>query len=221
LQKLLYSLFGLLLLPALAGLGLSLYHLLVDFQMEDNGRRLLTHFLLGGFSWLMLFLCFTRPIKSYILAHELTHLFAAWLTGVPAGKLTFHRDGGSVQVARTTLWISLAPYFIPFYCLLILLAHTLAQLWQDPALWSPYLPFALGFTWSYHLCFTLYSLTRTQSDIRPYGLLGAYPLIAALNLVWLCLAVFALNSHSLPSNLQQCWEQQKQMYVRLIEFITL
>ncbi|MDA3873834.1 MAG: hypothetical protein PF795_07725 [Kiritimatiellae bacterium] len=219
LKKIAYSLFGLLLLPSLLALGLSLYHVLVDLQIEDSGRALLTRFAIGAFSWLVIFLLITRPVKSYILAHELTHLLAAWLTGVPAGQLTFHRDGGSVEVARTTLWISLAPYFVPFYCLLVLCVHVVAQLWWDPARWEFALPFLLGLTWSYHLCFTLYSLSRTQSDIQPYGLLGAYPLIAAVNLLMLCLAISAVNTHPLSADLHVFWQHQQHTYTAIYQWI--
>lgn len=222
LKKFAYSLLGLLLLPSLLALGLALYQLLVDLQIDDTGRALLTRFAVGAFGWLVVFLLITRPVKSYILAHELTHLLAAWLTGVPAGQLSFHRDGGSVKVARTTLWISLAPYFVPFYCLLVLFAHVVAQLWWDPARWSFALPVLLGFTWSYHLCFTVYSLSRTQSDIRPYGLLGAYPLIAAVNLLMLCLAVSAVNEHPFSADLRLILEHQQHIYSvlyrRIVEF---
>lgn len=223
-KKFTYSLLGLLLLPSLFALGLSLYHLLVDLQIEDSGRALLNRFALGAFSWLVVFLLITRPVKSYILAHELTHLLAAWLTGVPAGQLTFHRNGGSVEVARTTLWISLAPYFIPFYSLLILGVHVLAQLWWDPARWVFALPFLLGFSWSYHLCFTLYSLSQTQSDIRPYGPLGAYPIIAAVNLLILCLTISAVNAHPFASDLHLFRHHQQQIYIavyrRVLEWVS-
>ncbi|MEX2606000.1 MAG: hypothetical protein WD708_01540 [Kiritimatiellia bacterium] len=215
LKKFTYSLLGLLLLPSLPALGLSLYQLLVDLQIEDTERALLSRFAMGAFCWLVIFLVITRPVKSYILAHELTHLMAAWVTGVPAGHLVFHRGGGSVEVAQTTLWISLAPYFVPFYGLLVLLAHWVAQLWWDPSRWSAGLPFLLGFTWSYHLCFTLFSLSRAQSDIRPYGLLGAYPLIAAVNLLMLCLMISAVNAHPLSADLRLCWDHQQHTYAAI------
>jgi hypothetical protein len=73
---------------------------------------------------------------------------------------------------------------------LILVLHALAVLRWPEAPWRPLLPAALGMSWSFHLSFTFLALSRPQSDIRPYGAAGAYPLILCVNLltIWLGLA---------------------------------
>jgi len=189
LKKLLHGLLGLLLLPAVAGLGRGAFRLLVEAQMDGGAARLITHFSAGAGFWLLVFVFLGRPVRTYVLAHELSHLLAAWLTGTRAGGLRVGREGGSVEVARGSIWIALAPYMIPLYSLLLLAAHALASLWVDPAAWAPALPFALGLTWSFHITFTLFALSRGQSDLRPYGWLGALPVILLGNLLLICAAL--------------------------------
>jgi len=211
-RKLFFSLLGLALLPAAAGLVTGLYEALVVLQLSEQGSRVLRDFFGGVFIWLVIFLLITRPVRSYILAHELSHLIAAWLSGVATGKLRVHRHGGSVEVARSTVWIALAPYFVPLYSLLLLAAHFLAKLWWDPIHWQAWLPLALGLTWSYHLSFTLLALLRHQSDLTPYGRLGALPLILLLNLLPLCIGAAAFNQRPLMEDFKDFTEPAIRYY---------
>lgn len=184
-----YALLGLLLLPGVAGLAQSAFHLLVHIQMDGGASRQLARFSAGAGGWLLVFLFLGRPVRTYVLAHELCHLLAAWIGGVGAGNLRVGKTGGSVEVARSSLWIALAPYMIPFYSLALLLLHALAALWWDPSRWANALPFALGTTWSFHITFTVYALLQGQSDLRPYGWLGSLPVILYGNLLLGCLAL--------------------------------
>lgn len=192
-KKMYLGLMGLCLLPAAGGILHTLYQTLVQCQMEASGISVLNRFLIGAGLWLLFFIGVTRPVRSYILAHELSHLLAAWICGIPAGRLRVGASGGSVEVARSSMWIALAPYLIPLYSLLLILAHYLLQLWWDPALWRDWLPLALGLSWAFHFSFTLHALTLDQSDFGPYGKPGSYSIILSVNLFWLCLALFVMN----------------------------
>lgn len=191
---------------------MTIYQYLIQMQMEENSSRLLGFFLLGAGGWIAYFLLVSRPLRSYFLAHELSHLLAAWLCGVRAGRLSVHSTGGSVEVARSSIWIALAPYYIPFYALLLLLLHFLAQLFWDPALWIRWLPLALGITWCFHVSFTLYALSVRQSDIDPYGRIGAYSLILMGNLIWLCLGLMLVNPSPLSTDLHLLLNEQQKAY---------
>jgi len=212
-QKCLTGLIGFLLLPAVAGLALALYPGLIDFQMEAESAQLLLRFFLGFAIQAVLFLCFPKAVRSYILAHELSHILAAWLSGVRAGQLRVSKEGGSVEVERSTFFIALSPYLIPFYSLLLISVHYVAHLWWDPQLWSAWLPLGLGFTWSFHLSFTLYALSVTQSDISPYGRLGAFSFILFGNLLLLCLALYWVNDRPAGEDLRHLLVHLKKSYV--------
>ena len=199
LRRLLFSLFGLMLFPAAAGLARTLYELLVEVQTDPAAGATLLRALLGMFVWMLLFFLLPRPVRSYVLAHELSHALAAWLSGERAGKLRVHRHGGSVEVSRTTLFIALAPYLFPFYSLLLLTGTALAGLWLDLSLWMPWLPFWVGLTWAHHLSFTVLSLALGQSDLQHHGPVCAYPVILIANL--LCLLPFLI--HLAPLHMEE------------------
>lgn len=211
-QKLIAGFFGILLLPAVAGLSMTLYQALIELQMDDSAADTLQFFLLGTGVQATIFLCFPKALRSYILAHELSHLFAAWLSGVPAGHLRVGKDGGSVEVEKSTFFIALAPYLIPFYSLLLLAVHSLAQLWWDPEIWASALPFGLGLTWSFHLSFTVYTLSITQSDVTPYGRLGAFSFILFGNLLILCLMLFWINEQPFTIDISELLSAQQKAY---------
>lgn len=201
LRHLFFGSIGLLLFPALAGTLETLLSLLAALQTDPvQGQTLLT-FLAGGALWLLIFLFLPQPFRSYVLAHELSHALAAWLSGARVQHLRIGKNGGSVEVSHAGLFITLAPYLLPFYSLLLLAVTATAGLFTDVSAWTPYLPFALGFTGSFHLCFTLQALAAGQSDIRPYGPLGAYPLIALGNLLFLLAGLLLLIPGELPESL--------------------
>jgi hypothetical protein len=191
-SKALFGLLGLALLPALAGLARSAYEVLILLHLNRTASGLLLHFSIGAGIWVVLFLFLGRPLRSYILAHELTHLLAAWMSGVRAGRLRVGAEGGSVEVAKSSWWIALAPYIIPFYTLLVLAIHAVASLRWDPVHWVRALPFVLGVSWSFHITFTVAALLQGQSDLHPYGWLGALPVILLGNLLLILLGLMAI-----------------------------
>ena len=62
-----------------------------------------------------------------------------------------------------------------------------------PWLWM----FAVGFTWSFHACFTIRSLMQTQPDVEEYGKIFSWTFILVCNiagvLVWLVWLVCATD----------------------------
>ena len=212
-------LMGIALLPAVVGAMAAGYELLVDAQKASTDQGPLVMFAMGMMVWLAVFLLLKPSARSYVIAHECSHLLAAWFSGVKAGHLHVGKDSGSVQVARSTIWIALAPYMIPFYSLILLLGHILASLWWDPAAWLPFLPPALGFTWCFHLTFTLQALSVGQSDLKPYGWIGALPLILLANLLLMFLALTAATPRPLPEDLRILLEALQNSYLQVVELI--
>jgi len=210
-------LMGVALLPAVWGMMRAGYDLLVDAQRSSTDQGPLVLFAMGMLVWLAIFLLLKPSARSYVIAHECSHLLAAWFSGIRAGNLQVGKDSGSVQVARSTIWVALAPYMIPFYSLLLLLVHVLASLWWDPAAWRGLLPPALGFTWCFHLTFTLQALSVGQSDLTPYGWIGALPLILLANLLLICLALMATTPRPLPGDLRILLDAQQEIYLKVFQ----
>lgn len=205
LRHLVWGAGGVALLPAVWGLLTGVFALLVEMQADPVQGQTLLRFLAGGGVWLLIFVCLPPPFRSYVLAHELSHALAAWFSGERVGRIRVGREGGSVEVSGANVFITLAPYMIPFYSLVLLAGTAVAGAAGDVSGWLPLLPFGLGFTWSYHLCFTLLALSAGQSDIDAYGPLGAYPVIALGNLAVLVPGLMALAPTGVREELALLW----------------
>jgi len=149
----------------------------------------------GYLVWLAIWFFLPRPAKSYILAHELTHALCAMLFGAKVSNLTVSHKGGSVSLSKTNLWIILSPYFFPFYTFIVIAIWLLTGLFIDPVPFKPVWLFLIGFTWSFHACFTLNSLLIKQPDVQIYGRIFSYVIIYFVNLflvaLWLILTTSA------------------------------
>lgn len=189
-------LLGLLLLPVClleTRLLLNLLHVVAD-GTRDRFLPLPAVALLAGFGvWLVLYLIAPRPVRSYVLAHELTHAVWGLIMGARVSKLKVGREGGSVTLSRTNIWITLAPYFFPFYTMIVVLVYSLASLFVDLTRFEPWWIGLIGGTWGFHVTFTVSSLLQRQPDIQQYGYILSYALIYILNLSFICLGVLMVT----------------------------
>lgn len=194
-MKPLKILLGLLLLPACAVFSVVLYRLLLQVRPEALHQvSPSTWGLLFGFLfWLALFFLMPRPLRTYVLGHELTHALWAVLMGGRVSQLKVGRKGGSVMVSKTNVFVTLAPYFFPFYTFLVLTAYAGLTLFVDMRIYEPFWMGCVGFTWSFHLTFTLSMLGQHQTDIAEHGRLFSYSFIYFMNVCGLCLWVVAVG----------------------------
>ena len=148
---------------------------------------------IGFLLWLSLYATTPRPIRAYVLAHELTHAFWALLLGERVSDLRVTRRGGSVRIGRRRFLVLLAPYFFPLYTLLVLGAYGVATMIGDPTPWTVWWLAGIGFSWGFHLTFTISMLAAGQNDIREAGPLPAYATIYLVNLTGLALWISAIS----------------------------
>ena len=131
--------------------------------------------------------------RIYVLGHELTHALWGLAFGAKVSNLKVRSTGGSVTLTKSNVWITLAPYFFPFWTMLVVLLALAVRgiiciispeaSFPVPWLWM----FAVGFTWCFHACFTIRSLMQTQSDIQEYGRVFSWTLILACNIAGILL----------------------------------
>ena len=137
---------------------------------------------IAGFALcLVLLVVLPAPVRLYVLGHELTHavwgiLFGAWVSRLKVGP-----KGGCVTLSKSNVLITLAPYFFPFYTMLVALAALMTQAFVSPLPCPWAWLFAVGFTWCFHCCFTVRSLMQTQPDVEEYGRLFSYVFIWIFN----------------------------------------
>lgn len=132
-----------------------------------------------------------RGKRLYVTAHELTHALAAVMTGVRVSKISVKKQSGYVLTDSSNTFISLAPYFIPFYTLVAAAAYWTACRFWDGAPLRPWFLAAAGFTLAFHILHTADILAGpVQSDLKKAGgPVFSMPLLLLLNCAGLALAL--------------------------------
>lgn len=144
--------------------------------------------------WLAVFAFLPKPIRTYVLGHELTHALWALLMGARVSGLRVRKSGGQVRTSKTNWVITLAPYFFPFYAVLFITGFFLVH-----AIWSLtghmwVLFFLVGLGWSFHVTFTLMILlTVHQPDVQSQGVLFSVVVIYLMNLLTMTVTATALS----------------------------
>lgn len=190
--KFLKMLVGIALLPACWGTSVSVYKL-YQASVESGlvGSMEAWALPIGFVLWVVVFFLLPRPVRTYVLGHELTHAIWALMMGGRVGKLKVGKTGGHVVLSRTNFVITLAPYFFPFYTVLVIAAYYLAGVWLDVEPYRAWWLGAVGLTWSFHVTFTVHMLAEHQPDIQEHGRIFSYAVIYAMNLlvigVWMIL----------------------------------
>ena len=175
-------LIGLLLLPVSAAASMALYGLLRAIQPGSAPPDV--WWLVGGFIfWLVLYFVLPRPVRTYVLAHELTHALWGWMMGARVSNLRVAEDKGSVTLSKTNFLITLAPYFFPLYTVLTIVLFGVLGLFYAVEQYHLWWMGMIGFTWGFHFTFTISTLMQHQSDIRACGHLFSYTFIYSLNTI--------------------------------------
>ena len=134
-------------------------------------------FMLFLVSWVFL----PAPVRLYVLGHELTHALWGLAFGAKPSNLKVGLKGGSVMLTKSNVWITLAPYFFPFWTAIVGLVALVVRCFVTPLPCPGAWLFAVGFTWCFHVCFTLRSLMQVQPDAQEYGYFFSYVFIWILN----------------------------------------
>lgn len=152
----------------------------------------------GGFLvWLFLYFTMPRPVRTYVLAHELTHALWAFLTNVRVLGMKVSKERGSVTLASNNFLITLAPYFFPFYTVLVVIGYYITSVFVEVESYYQFWLALVGFTWGFHFTFTIGTLMQRQTDIQEYGHLFSYAVIYSMNAFGICLWIVLVSSATL------------------------
>ena len=183
-------LLGLALLPMCWGVSRAFLDAIVIAAGASGWMSAEALSLLGGVSaFAMSWFALSHPVRMYVLGHELTHALWGLLFGARPSDVRVSASGGSVKLTKSNLLITLAPYFFPFYTFIVIVVALITYAFFRPL---PYLPlwlFLVGFTWSFHILFTLETLGQRQPDVKLYGRIFSWTFIFLANvgivLAWL------------------------------------
>lgn len=182
--RLLRFLAGAALLPLCVSVSLALLETLRSIPSSGTLLSPETLWLLTGYLlWLGMWFFLPQPVRTYVVAHELTHALWGMLFGARVRNLKVSSKGGSVSLSKSNLLITLAPYFFPLYTVIVILLLLLTRCFFDPVPLPLAWLFLVGLTWGFHVTFTVQSLMTAQPDIQAYGRLFSYVVIYLFNLV--------------------------------------
>lgn len=182
-------------------------------------------FSLGVVLWLLFFTgclaTFGEPRGRwlYVLGHEGTHAVWAWLSRGRVSDFKVHRDGGYILTDKPTVLVTLAPYFYPIPCVVLIFLFGLVRLFyrleeapplveSHQFLVTPMGVFFLlfGLAWGFHISFTVWMIRRGQSDLRMHGNFFSLVLIYIGNLAFLSLLlVLSASGTGFRSFGQELW----------------
>ncbi|MCC6142182.1 MAG: hypothetical protein IT368_00090 [Candidatus Hydrogenedentes bacterium] len=195
-MRLVRLLVGLLLLPVCVAATQTLMALAASVRPDSTAFLPPSTLALGGgyALWLLVYYTMPRPVRTYVLAHELTHALWGTLMGARVVKMSISKHRGSVTLTKNNWLITLAPYFFPLYTVLVVLAYYVLGLFYPVSRYNlPWLAL-VGFTWGFHFTFTIGSLLQHQSDIQLYGKIFSYAVIYLFNVLGVCLWVVLVSS---------------------------
>jgi hypothetical protein len=187
---------ALLLLPATVAVTGTVWELGRHLIFDGEGYRAISAWAFGGgyALWLVIFVLLPKPTRTYVLGHELTHAFWALLMGARVSGLKVSKSGGEVVTSKTNWFITLAPYFLPFYAMLFIgLFYLVHAFWSlTDQLWVLF--FLVGLGWSFHMTFTLMILFSVgQPDVRSQGVLFSVVTIYLMNLLVIAVTATCLS----------------------------
>ena len=216
-RKGVYLLAGFLVLPCCLAAAYSTVRQIVhagDFQETT------VFFLIGFASYLTFFLAFHRPVRAYIIGHELTHALWVFLFRGKVREVHLSKNQGRIKATKTNALIALAPYFFPLYTILLIAAYSLASQWIDFGPYYRFVVFGIGFTWSFHLLLNLFILHRGQEDLRLYGSFFSLILIVLFNFVILGLIItFVTDGITLKSYLSRLTNDAAKFYAAIFRVV--
>ncbi len=148
---------------------------------------------IGFLVWTLLFFLLPRPFRTYVLGHELTHAMWALMMGGRVGKIKVGKSGGHVELSKTNFIITLAPYFFPFYTVLVMASYYLAGLALHVEPYRHWWLGAVGLTWSFHITFTIHMLSQQQPDVQEHGRIFSLSVIYTMNVLVMALMMILLG----------------------------
>lgn len=194
-MKILKFIIALIILPLCISFSKSVYDILIlsinlnVFSLYEN-----LSFPIGFILCVLLLSIIPKPMKTYVLAHELTHALWALMMGSKIGKISITRTGGHVEVSKTNFWITLAPYFFPFYTFLVITVFYIFSFFYNINEYLYLWLGCIGFTWAFHFIFTIDMLKIKQPDITEHGKFFSYVIIYCTHLFFIGIWIVMIGS---------------------------
>lgn len=149
-----------------------------------------------SFVWHISGVAETWFLYLYVLGHEITHAIFIYIHGgkVSGIGVEMNRgkvEGGYVMTNKTNFIIALAPYFVPFWAVVLLLLFMVIGWFTDYSLLPKIMYVSIGAASCFHLLWTLWMIPQDQPDLRQNGMFFSLVFILFANIALLTLVFCA------------------------------
>ncbi len=201
--KIFRAILGILLLPICIVITISIADIIKALEPSATLTDMpIALALLAGFLlWILIYYILPRPVRTYIIAHELTHALWATVMGADVFDMKIDKDHGSVTLSENNFLITLAPYFFPLYTVITIIIYYICSIFFDVEQYTLIWLGLVGLTWGFHFTFTLGTLMQHQTDIQLYGYIFSYTFIYILNALGIGLWIVLVSSTTLEDML--------------------
>lgn len=146
-------------------------------------------------SWFLVKRVNDQLLYLYVFGHELTHAFFVIVCGGKVSDIQISKDGGYIMTNKSNILIALSPYFVPFWSIVMMFIYGMIALIVEIPGGSLYFMGLLGFTWTFHMAWTIWMIPKDQPDLREHGTFYSLMIITLANLMLLSLMMCFTQSH--------------------------
>jgi hypothetical protein len=208
---------GLLLLPICLGTAQAVW---MALTRAGGMATVWMPMLAGAACWVVVFLLLPKPMWVYVFGHELTHAVWTWLFGGSVKSFKARSSGGHVITTKNNFLIALAPYFFPFYAVLVVLVFVIGDLlWNWRGRYLPWFHLLVGAAYAFHVTLTFEILKTRQTDITSQGWLFSAVIIFLGNALVLAIGVPLLTGHGLFQGLAWWLQANANVFERLAHLL--
>lgn len=172
------------------------------------------YFVAGLLTYPVFQILFSRPLRTYVFGHELTHALASLLMGGKVRRFKVSKKGGSVSLSKTNFVVSLSPYVVPVYTVILLAVYFTISFFIPLNAYHRIFLFLVGFSLSFHCALTVFAIKQRQPDISQTGIFFSLVIIILVSpwiLVLILKAVF-LSQINLTDDVQMTYHFSKEVY---------
>jgi len=194
-NKIMKFFYAVILLPCCYSLFCTLIYVIKNIQFSN---KIFQYFILGSVGYLFIHLLLYKPIKLYVIGHELVHMISTFICGGKVKKVKIGSSYGSVNVDKVNTFIALSPYFVPFYTIITILLWSLLKYVVKINFSVEILSFFIGFTIAFHIILTIYAIYIGQQDFKISGWLFSIVIVFMINcliLILLFIIMFSPKVH--------------------------
>ena len=218
-KKLLKIIIALALIPFCIGGFWTLWNVILS---TGKAEMIWTVTVSGIVCWVLIFIFLPEPKWLYVLGHELTHAIWALPFGGKLKKIRVSSGGGHVLVTKSNFLTSLAPYFFPFYVILVIIIFVIGNFIWGWGKFILFFYFFIGVAYAFHLTLTYKILKIKQPDIVGQGYLFSAVIILIGNILILLIGIPLLTKNINISYALDLWlSKASQVYIYLGHLINI